>query len=580
MGKTRTFRQQLRMAFFLACFVPLTVYLVVVLNVFRLALARSAAQNAQTELAAADSELQRLFTSCETVMEHLAGQPTIRAALRAREEASEQQTNETLYTAAASLLTQADFAIYDLDGTRLYATVETSSEKQLPTNWGLLRAAQQSEGVVYRGMAQDSTTATGRMQLALAVRPEGAAGQTLGYIVVSLTQAHLRRCLTTDDADDSILLLDRFWGEVYLPTTLRDSDLAAQLRLRLLSGQTLRQTGESGNVLYTVRCNAASGFYLVLQQTAPMTDGSMQLLYGITALAVLLCIGLGVLVSRRVERRLIEPIRQLNEAMAGVENGSLQQLDVQLPVTGTDELSQLTGRFNRMTARLKTSWETSLRQQKELSEAKSRLLQAQLNPHFLYNTLDTIKWQGKLHQVPEVATIAADLAKILRHAISEREFVTLDEELELLERYVEIQQMRFAGRFGYTVRVDPGLRELRVPKLILQPLVENAILHGLEEKENGHICVTARQAGNTALLTVEDDGDGRTADEYRVYLQTLRESGQAQRGGRHLGLYNVDAILRLNYGPQSGLEFLAPRAGHGTCVLIRLPLDRMPQEEP
>jgi two-component system sensor histidine kinase YesM len=576
MGKTRTFRQQLRMAFFLACFVPLTVYLVVVLNVFRLALARSAAQNAQTELAAADSELQRLFSSCETVMEHLAGQPTIHAALRAREEASEQQTNETLYTAAASLLTQADFAIYDADGARLYATVETSSEKQLPTNWGLLRAAEQSKGVVYRSMAQDDTTATGRMQLALAVRPEGAAGQTLGYIVVSLTQAHLRRCLTTDGADN-ILLLDRFWGEVYLPAALRDSDLAAQLRLRLLNGQALRQSSENGNVLYTVRCNTASGFYLVLQQTAPMTDGSMQLLYGITALAVLLCIGLGVLVSRRVEQRLIEPIRQLNEAMAVVENGSLQELDVQLPVTGTDELSQLTGRFNRMTARLKESWETSLRQQKELSEAKSRLLQAQLNPHFLYNTLDTIKWQGKLHQVPEVATIAADLAKILRHVISDKEFVALDEELELLERYVEIQQMRFAGRFGYTVRIDPGLHELRVPKLILQPLVENAILHGLEEKENGHICVTARQAGNTALLTVEDDGEGRTADEYRAYLQALRESGQAQRGDRHLGLYNVDAILRLNYGPQSGLEFLAPRAGHGTCVLVRLPLDKMPQ---
>jgi two-component system sensor histidine kinase YesM len=139
--------------------------------------------------------------------------------------------------------------------------------------------------------------------------------------------------------------------------------------------------------------------------------------------------------------------------------------------------------------------------------------------------------------------------------------------------------MRFAGRFGYTVRLDPGLHDLRVPKLILQPLVENAILHGLEEKENGNICVTARQAGNAALLTVEDDGEGRTAAEYRAYLQDLRENEPVRRGNRHLGLYNVDAILRLNYGPQSGLEFLAPRAGHGTCVLARLPLARIDEEE-
>lgn len=120
----------------------------------------------------------------------------------------------------------------------------------------------------------------------------------------------------------------------------------------------------------------------------------------------------------------------------------------------TDELGQLAGRFNRMVERLRAHLEESVRRRQELSDAQIRMMQAQLNPHFLYNTLDTVKWMGKINKVPEVATVAADLADILRSSISGGEFVTLGEELTTLDRYVEIQSIRFPGKFALVKDVE------------------------------------------------------------------------------------------------------------------------------
>ena len=196
------------------------------------------------------------------------------------------------------------------------------------------------------------------------------------------------------------------------------------------------------------------------------------------------------------------------------------------------------------------------------------MMQAQLNPHFLYNTLDTVKWLGKIHQVPEVATISADLADILRSSITNDEFVPLEQELRLLDRYVEIQRIRFSGTFQLRTQVDDGLLDVLVPKLMLQPLVENAIIHGFEDCDGGELVVSAREELGRLLITVSDDGRGMSEESLRNFQAQILPGP-----GRHLGLHNVDAILRLHYGPDNGLRFV-PTGGRGTCVRITLPITR------
>ena len=212
--------------------------------------------------------------------------------------------------------------------------------------------------------------------------------------------------------------------------------------------------------------------------------------------------------------------------------------------------------------------------QRELNQAQIRMLQAQLNPHFLCNTLDTMKWISKINQVPQVALMSTNLADILRFCISPEEFVPLRREVQILERYIEIQKIRLSGAFAFEADVPLELEDRRVPKMILQPIVENAILHGLEGAESGTVRVSARRTEKGFLqITVSDNGKGLPPDMEGAYSHRGRE---LSRG--HLGLYNVDTILRKYYGADFGLYLSAGPGGRGAEISATLPLHKEESE--
>lgn len=561
-----SFRRKLTAAFLAVGVVPLLICVVLLLNVFQLFLARSTEDTAATQLAAITQDMGALFTSCEDVMRQLERHDRILQALDGASQ-DPQAVYSALYAAASPLLREADFSLYDAQGRLLYTTAAASAKADLSTTWGLLAAAGACSDVVYRDVSSFSGTASSCMQAARAIR---SGGKLSGYVVASLNSGHFRLLLEGKyGAGSDVLILDPFWDEIYTTPTLQDKTLVPTLRGRLLAGQDLAADGE--NQLYHVVREDVSGFYVVLRQPKPVADWVMRLLYLITALSILLCLGLCLAVSMAFSQQLFQPIRSLNSAMAAVEGGDL---DVRVEVSGADEMSQLAGRFNCMTEQLKANLTDSIRQQQELGDAQIRMMQAQLNPHFLYNTLDTLKWMGKIHRIPEVATISADLADILRRSISADEFVRLEDELQLLERYVEIQKIRFAGKFEFRTEVDEDLLDVLVPKLMLQPLVENAIIHGFEDGVPGEITVTAAHAGEELFLTVQDNGCGMSPESLRRFQE------QTAPTDRHLGLYNVDAILRLNYGQERGLKFLSPPGGRGTCIRITIPITRQGGDNP
>ena len=202
------------------------------------------------------------------------------------------------------------------------------------------------------------------------------------------------------------------------------------------------------------------------------------------------------------------------------------------------------------------------------------MLQAQLNPHFLCNTLDTMKWISKINHVPQVALMSTNLADILRFCISAEEFVPLRREVEVLNRYVEIQKIRLSDQFSFLVSLPEKLETCMVPKMILQPIVENAILHGLEGISDSVIRVEAAQEGEDLLITVTDNGHGLPPD--MIGHPYRRESAPS---GHHLGLFNVDTILKKHYGERYGLYLDNTPAGSGARVRARLPLRRREEEE-
>jgi two-component system sensor histidine kinase YesM len=233
-----------------------------------------------------------------------------------------------------------------------------------------------------------------------------------------------------------------------------------------------------------------------------------------------------------------------------------------------------------MTTQLKDTMEERVAAERKINETRIAMMQSQLNPHFLYNTLDTIKWVAKANQVPEVATLSSSLAGILRMSISTRQFCTLETELKLVERYCEIQKIRFDDFFDLIINVPEELKDAVVPKLILQPLVENAIIHGLEDRDDGRLYISAEstegslEQGASQLLKIyiEDNGKG-ISDE----MIEILEADDPSRLEGHLGLNNVNTIIKLYYGKDYGITANRLEVG-GTIMTMILPLSKKEPE--
>ena len=266
-------------------------------------------------------------------------------------------------------------------------------------------------------------------------------------------------------------------------------------------------------------------------------------------------------------------VKQIESAMIEVEKG-----DFSVRVPGNTKLPRevvtIVGGFNKMVEKTGDLIEKLKTSAEEQRNAELSAMEAQIDPHFLYNTLDTMKWVAKANHIPEIAKLAAKLAKIGRTSISSAQFITLQEEMTLVESYAKIQKIRFNGKFDFRYEIAPETEEILVPKLIVQPIVENAVIHGLADADEGHIFVRAYLERKELVIEVSDDGCG-ISDEV---IRRLGNRDKEQKNG-HIGFYNVDTIIRLHYGKDYGLRAERLAAG-GTKVTIRIPVNGYGQPDP
>lgn len=549
----RSFRNRIFVTMLLAALLPL---LLCGALLMRLQIVRSEErleEEARIQLAEMSGALDGFRSDCEAAMEDLLDSTVVRSALR-RGGGSSRTLYQVLFRTARALEDYVRFDIYDREGVCRYTTASSLPEGTLDPHWGILRSARETEGMALQAGAEGGLTA------ARAVRDH--TGAALGYVTATAEQSGFDGLFSgMYPAATEVLLLDQRWRPVYYSRHARASAVAEVLRDQLLAGEEL----SGGGWRFFARGNEGTGFTLVLQQPRAFTDPVLGAIYLTGAAMGALCLVLSLLAAWFLSRTLSRPVRRLDEAMGQVERG---RLDVRLETDRTDELGRLTVRFNRMTEEYRLNLERSVQRQRELNETRLRMMQAQLNPHFLYNTLDTVKWLGVTGGAPQVARLATDLAVILRASISGPEIVPLEQELELVERYVDIQSVRYEERFVCEIDVAERYQSCRVPKLCLQPLVENAIVHGAADREEGYVKLWAGEEEGDLLLFVSDNGPGIPAD----VLERLRSADKELAGG-HLGLFNVDRIIRLHYGRGYGLSAWNQAEG-GCCVGLRLPMQR------
>ena len=549
----KSFRNRIFVTMLLAAMLPLLLCGVLMMRLQVVRSERSLAGQAESQLEELSRNLEELERVCRQTLDELADSTVVRSALR-RGSGDSRTLYQVLYRAAGPVRDTGRLEVYDETGVCRYTTSGVPGGA-MDVDWGILRAAGEAEGMVLRGGDSEGLMA------AQAVR--NYSGDILGYVAAAVDQSGLDSLFGGQyTAASEVLLLDNCWRPVYYSRPAQAAQTAQTLRRQMLAGEPL-SGGQSGYRFFARRGD--TGFVLMLQQPLAFTPLVIRAVYFTGALMGALCLVLGLLSAWALSRYLSKPVDQLDEAMGQVERG---RLDVRLESDRSDELGRLAGRFNLMTEEYRANLDRSVQRERELNEAKLRMMQAQLNPHFLYNTLDAMKWLGMAHQAPEVAELATDLAAILRSSISGDEIVTLEEELELVERYVNIQTIRFGDRFTCEVDVAERYQPCLVPKLALQPLVENAILHGVSGRDDGYIKVWAGDEDGKLLLYVSDNGCGIP----REILEKLDSAGTRVPDG-HLGMFNVDSILRLRYGEGCGLSAQSSPE-EGSCVCLTLPLTR------
>ena len=317
-------------------------------------------------------------------------------------------------------------------------------------------------------------------------------------------------------------------------------------------------------VAFYVKSSVNDWYFINLVPRSAFLTGSRTSMLVIVC-SFLLCIFFGITFALIQKRFVIGPIRELVVKIDRVKEGDFTEEDTVYP---GDEIGALNQEFDEMSRRLKRLIEEVYTTKIKEQEAELNALIAQINPHFLYNTLDSIHWMAIKNRDYSVGEQLEALAAIFRHALNRGEdCVTIASEVEFIQNYMAIMESRFGRRVKIQIQTEPGLEKVMIPKLIIQPLVENGILHGLEpKKEGGTILITIAEREKKLVIAVEDDGVG--ADEAEIVNKMKDGDG----GKDTFALKNIDDRIRLRYGNPYGLRFES-KPGEGTRVLVVMPLE-------
>lgn len=289
---------------------------------------------------------------------------------------------------------------------------------------------------------------------------------------------------------------------------------------------------------------------------------------GVSILVISLLFLLFYLFSRYFLGQIIAPLHTVVEGMKEMEKGNLE---VHVEPAGQNEIRTMIHSFNRMVRRLKVSIEENEQVQLKKHQAEVRALQSQINPHFLVNTLNSIRFMAQVSRFEGIRKMAEALIKILscsfRGNIS---FYTVREEFDVLDSYIYLMKIRYSDGFEVEYRIDEQCLDYKIPRLILQPIVENSIVHGLAEKEDdiGHLKISVSNEGGYLLFTVEDDGRGMTEEEIE---RLLHPAHREESDNTSIGVENVLSRLKLNYGDTCRI-WMESRPGEYTRTCVQIPI--------
>lgn len=364
-----------------------------------------------------------------------------------------------------------------------------------------------------------------------------------------------------------VFIIDPSGDLIYHPqqqiiyTQMKSEQLSAVMQ----AGDTsfLTGTGKDSKI-YTIR-TTGFGWKIVGVTYPDDLVGNKQKMQLSSAMWGFLCLVVALTISIIISYTLTKSIKKLDSHMKKVEKGDF---DIRVDIDSTNEIGKLARTFNLMISKIRELMSQIVEEQRMKRNSELKALQAQIQPHFLYNTLDSIIWMAETGKMADVVKMTSALSKLLRSSIGKgEELVPIAVELAHVENYLTIQSIRYRNKFTYSIDVAPDILECKVLRIVLQPLVENAIYHGMKYKaDEGTIQIVGRRIGKDIELCVIDDGVGIMPDK----LETLRSRSRDYENDKGVGLHNVNHRIQLYFGEPYGLR-LESEPEEETAAIVRIP---------
>lgn len=460
------------------------------------------------------------------------------------------------------------YLLFALDGTLL-----ASTEHDVKSAWrlqeeGWMEAARKAEGRLvflprnipaYYTSTSEAVLSVTRMIL------DPSSFKEIGFVKIDLNYDGFRKILYPQDNQLTRFFVYTNTNEMIYPNTLEREAFLPKGNLLEIDGTDYLASSitssYSGITVYLLYSND------VLQKDARDIQRVMvSISLGFLLLSIVVCVGFA--------SHLTKPLRALRKDMLAFGKGDLS---LRTQSQSNDEIGILSSGFNDMAQRIQTLVRENYQIQLNRWEAEVLLLQSQMNPHFLYNTLETISMSAMNHDDLETSDIVARLGKMLRYSVSvQKELVKLRAEVQFCEDYLQLQALRLGGKLQYEINLAAELEDCLVPKLILQPFVENVVMHALGQ-EPVHVWIVALVQWDRLLLLIKDNGVGMTGEQCRLIQERMYAEETPWQGSPEglsqggIALRNVHQRIQLLYGSDYGVSILSSRPGE-TLFLVSLPL--------
>ncbi len=571
---TRSFKRNITLSMILSSTLPILVLGFFSLYFINITTTRSVEQRLDESLKSIDKLLSESLTVQMRALDEFARSDEVRYILK--EDGFTETHNKALRTLMYSYMgsqnSYLDMYLISVNGD-FYGTSELPKSYELPlyANWGIFREAQNSDQVLF--YPNNLRAANKSSNAASLIRALYYDNELYGYMIVDLSTEYLQNIIQTVKGTSfgyiQFIIASSNGEIIYNDSQFNNSVMFLENVFRYDRFTPEFLEGNTGQIDHMMMRNISNNtfeltYYGLIPDNMLVDQG--RTLTWIVVFMVVFVGGIAMLVGIYISQQIARPIVELARIMETYNNDQGYETAY---IHRNDEIGEIYLQFVSLMKRVDDYHYEGIKKQELLRQSEIKALMSQINPHFLYNTLDSIKWKAKLNETEDIAVMVTELGNLLKGSMDNRNtLVSIYDEIQFVESYIQIQKFRYGDRFEYVSSIQDNIYHYIIPKLILQPLVENALVHGIETaKGKGIIELSAWEEGSYLYFSIADNGVGTDLNLEEILNNTTKS----------IGLRNVDQRIKLYYGQEFGIRWES-EVERGTVVFIKIP--KIVKEEP